>query len=47
MWLGGRVWRRKGVQRRGLSRIKDEFTRMECIEHITYIGYNVMNEDGI
>ena len=30
-----------------LSRIKYELTRMERVERITYIGYNVMNEDGI
>ena len=38
-------WR--GAEGGFLSRIKDEFTKMECVEHNTTIGYNVIIEDGI
>ena len=31
----------------GLSIKNNEFTRMEHVEHNTYIMYNVINEDGI
>ena len=38
---------RRGYEGGGWSRLKDEITRIERVEHNTTIGHIVTNEDGI